>query len=180
MMERKIRLFTALIVPDDLKKTIANLPQQKIEGAWTHPDDLHITIRFLGDVPVYRLESIQEVLSRVRRPPFNLCVRGLNVFENRRQAILYADVESTRKLTTLCADMTDRLTPLGFDFGTRPFVPHMTLARLKNHRNPDDFIRKHGRDVVAHWTVSGFHLFQSSAPDAQNRRYTSLCEYRLF
>lgn len=175
----KIRLFTALTVPPDLRAQLAALPRKGLDAKWSHPDDFHITIRFLGDLEPERLPEIEQALSRVRRAPFGVEVQGLDVFENKHQSILHAKIQSVRKMEALCADVTDELTPLGFDFGPRAFVPHITLARLKNARGVDEYMARHGRVVAARWQATGFHLMLSAAPDAAGRRYTVVRTYPL-
>src|SRR5258708_6408999 len=81
----------------------------------------------------------------VRGLPLPVEAGGLGVYENRRQAVLHVRVDSTRKLTALCGDITDGLTPLGFDFGARPFVPHITRARLKDSHGIGQYIEKHDK-----------------------------------
>lgn len=170
----KIRLFTALKVFSELRGQLAALPRKGLDAKWTHPDDYHITLRFLGDIDESRLPDIQEALDRVRRPAFTVEAGGLAAFDNKKQAILHAKVLSARKLETLCADIGDRLAPLGFDFGARPFVPHVTLARVKGMRGVEDYIARHGRMVAARWEARAFYLMRSVAPDNAGRRYTIL------
>lgn len=174
-----LRLFTALTISDELKTAVSALPPQKFDARWTHPADLHITIRYLGPVSETRIPLIRDALSGVRRPPFFLEVSGLGFFANRQQTILYATIESTRKLTTLCAEITDRLTPLGFDFGTRPFTPHITLARCKQVRPVQDFIYAHGRKMRARWLAEDFHLMESGQVDEAGRHYNTIAHYPL-
>jgi 2'-5' RNA ligase len=177
-MDDKCRLFVALPVPDSLKQIAARLPRKGLDARWTAPDDLHITIRFLGDVEPGNIPAIEQALSRVRRAPFYVDVRGLGVFENDRQTVFYANVESTRKLTALCADITDVLTPLGFDFGTRPFIPHVTLARTGGG-DLDAYIKRHEKQVVAHWQACDFALMQSAKSNEKGRYYNLLSIHPL-
>ena len=177
--QSNVRLFVALAVPPDLREKLSALPHKGLDANWSHPDDYHITIRFLGDLAAERLPVIEQALSRVRRPPFGMEVGGLGVFANKNQSILHAQVPSVRKLETLCADITDVLVPLGFDFGLRPFVPHVTVARVKGQRGLADYIARHGRLVAARWQAAEFHLMRSASPDGVGRRYTVLQTYPL-
>lgn len=174
-----IRLFVALDVPGDLRTQLEKLPHKGLDAKWSHGGDFHITIRFLGDIDPARLPAIGEALSRVRRPAFGVEVRGLGQFDNRNQSILHAVVQSTRKMEALCADVTDVLTPLGFDFGPRLFIPHVTVARVKGRAALDDYTARHGRLVAARWQAAAFHLMRSAPPDGAGRRYTVLHTYPL-
>jgi len=165
------RLFVALPVVPSFIKTFEALPRTGFNGRWTHGDDLHITIRFLGDVAEFRVPDIVAALRRVRRPAFHLDIRGLDVFHQDKQDVLYAKVEGMRKLMTLCADITDVLQPLHFDFGMRPYHPHVTLARLSPTKALGPYIKKYERQVNAHWQVADFALMRSAHPDEKGRHY---------
>lgn len=180
MSAETVRLFTALDVPQELKTQLAALPRKGLDAKWSHPDDYHITIRFLGDIGSARLPEIDEALARVRSPSFAAEVRGLAHFDNRKQSVLHAAVQSVRRMENLCADVTDALTPLGFDFGPRPFVPHVTVARVKGMRGLDDYTARNGRSVAARWRPEAFHLMRSASPGVTGRRYTALRTYPLF
>lgn len=169
---KTIRLFTALSISSELRAQLTALPRKGLDAKWTHCDDYHITLRFLGDLDESRLPEIQEALSRVRRSSFTIEAGGLAVFDNKKQAILHAKILSTRKMETLCADVGDALTPLGFDFGARPFVPHVTLARVRGMRGVDDYIFRHGRTVAARWEAHSFYLMRSASPDEEGRHYS--------
>ena len=177
--ESSARLFIALPVPVAAATALMKLPRKGIDARWNFEGDLHITLRFLGECSRAKQIQAQEALHRVRRPAFYVDVNGLGLFLNEKQSILHAAIESTRKLTTLCAEVTDCLTPLGFDFGQRPFVPHVTLARLNRRNGLDDYIARHGQQVRAHWQATSFGLMRSGAPDAGGRRYTLLENYPL-
>lgn len=179
MTATSIRLFVALGVPADVARRLADIPRTGIEGRWNHPDDLHLTLRFLGDIDPLRVSEIREALGRVRRPSFGVEVGGLGFFDQKRGAVLYARVDSTRKLNALCGDVTDALTPLGFEFGLREFVPHITLARLKNARGLAQYLDTKGRISPLRWQALEFGLMQSGPPDAAGRHYRTLARYPL-
>ncbi len=180
--DKSLRLFVALPVPDSLKRVVAALPRKGVAARWTHPDDLHITLRFLGEVEEARIEEIDAELGRVRRPPLGVELQGLGFFDVKKNPVLYARVESVRKLTTLCAEITDVLTPLGFDFGTRPYAPHVTLARFDDLSALQHYIRTlpaQGGAFRAGWQAPEFGLMASGGPDQAGRRYRILANYPL-
>ena len=179
MNDSPLRLFVALPVPAGFVARLSSLPRKGLDARWNHDDDLHITLRFLGDLPSESTPAIEKALTRVRRPPFYVEVGGLGVFENRRQSVLYVRVDSTRKMTALCGDITDELTPLGFDFGMRPFVPHITLARLNSSRGLSQYIEKNSENVSGRWEAGSFSLMRSGAADVAGRRYAILSHYPL-
>lgn len=179
MEESRARLFVALAVPATAASDLLKLPRTGIDARWLHPDDLHITLRFLGDLDPDRIPAIRDVLARVRRPPFGVEIGGLGFFDHKKDGVLYARIDSTRKLNALCGDVTDALTPLGFDFGVREFVPHITLARLKGSRGLRQYIENKGKIHIQGWQANEFGLMQSGAPDTAGRRYRALAQYPL-
>lgn len=179
MTDKKTRLFVALGVPDNASARLSGIPREGISGRWTHPDDLHITLRFLGDLDSAQIPRVTEAIGRVRRPSFGIEIGGLGYFDQKQGAVLYARVDSTRKLNALCGDVTDVLVPLGFDFSMRTFVPHITLARLNSVRGLSQYIEKQGNFMKTRWEADEFGLMQSGAPDSAGRRYTVLAHYPL-
>lgn len=175
-----LRLFVALPVPDDVKALIGALSRKGVEGRWIAPDDFHLTIRFLGDIEQERVPDIIKALSRVRRAPFYVEGQGLSAFYNKSQTVLYAAMTSTRKLTALCTEVTDVLTPLGFDFGMRPYVPHLTVARLKSPpKKVEHYIKSQSSRLHYNWQVTSFSLMQSAPPDEKERRYHTIHSFPL-
>ena len=180
----KLRLFTALPVPVDVRAMVDSSLRKGVEGLWTHPDDLHITLRFLGDVDACLLPEIIAALKRVRRPVFHVDIAGLGTFAGRRQTILWAGVQSTRKLTALAAKINEVLEPLGFEMPHKPYIPHMTLARLKNTqlKNTQGLARYRREQETAmrfNWEADSFRLFRSAASAGNQGRYSALECYPL-
>lgn len=175
------RLFVALPVSSEMREGVGKLSRKGLDGRFTAIDDLHITIRFLGDVIENKIPEIERALIRVRRQPFFVEADGMDAFYNKKQAILYSDIVSTKKLTALCTDITDVLMPLGFDFGMRPYVPHVTLARLKGaHRKSiEDYIEKNKNHLKYSWQAQSFTLMRSAAPDEKGRHYRPLSTFPL-
>src|SRR5262249_13397188 len=100
-------LFVAISVPADAAARLTEIPRAGIDARWSHPDDFHITLRFLGDLGPGMIPRITEALGRVRRPSFGVEIGRLGYFDQKRGAVLYAGIDSTRKLNALCGDVTD-------------------------------------------------------------------------
>lgn len=171
--------FIALPVSPVLKNISETLVKKGVQAQWIEPSDWHITLRFLGPVQDDRLRAVEDILHRIRRPLFHIEISGLGSFKKKNQSILYMNVTSTRKLTTLCADITDLLTPFDFDFGMREFVPHVTVARLKNTRGLESYIARHSKNIAATWQADRFFLMRSGDFDHRGSRYKGLAEYPL-
>lgn len=181
MDAEKIRLFVALAVPEQLKKQIKSLPETLLDFKnRTHPDDLHITLRFLGETEPDQLGRIEQALNEVRAPSaFNIEVSGLDRFGKKDKAVLYAAVPSLRKIALLVDDISRRLEPLGFVRESKPYIPHVTIARLRSERNVEDYIRRFGPRVRCQWKAAAFHLMKSAAVEEEAKRYSILRSYEL-
>jgi len=141
------RLFVACELPGEAKEALAAvqrlLQERGTEGLrWVRPEGIHLTLKFLGEVPARRLEAIERALARAVQEPFSLSVRlgrlgsfggstGLRVV----WVGLEGDVE---ELARLAARVEGALDPLGFPRERRPFAAHLTLARVKEGASPQD------------------------------------------
>lgn len=177
----KIRLFTALKVPDDLKDRIVSLPKIKLDfQKIMHPQDFHITLRFLGEVDESLVPEIEDTISGMKKPtPFGVEVSGLGMFEKKRQCVLYAAVQSVKKLPLLADDITQKMEPLGLTFEKRAYLPHVTVARLKSPKNVEDYAKRYGRDIYASWQAREFHLMRSASTAEGEKRYSILSTFTL-
>ena len=173
------RLFAALPVPAALVAQVDALPRNLAGARWLPGAALHVTLRFLGDVDPDREEAAVAALARVRKKPFHIEVRGLAFFDQPGEAILYAPVESVRNVTDLCARVADVLVPLGFDFGLRPYVPHITLARAPGADGLPAYIKNQCRSISCSWVAESFGLYISTGTAAPAGGYVERALYPL-
>lgn len=176
---QKIRLFVALPVPAPFRQQLAALPRKGLDGRWVHEEDYHITLRFLGDVEAAQVPAIESVLLKIRRSVFGIEAGGFGIFEGDRQTVLWAALQSTRKLTALAAAINEAFTPLGFDMPVKPYRPHITLVRLKNQRGVDAYIARATNKLRFSWQADRFNLYRSGTPDEEGRRYQMLGSFPL-
>lgn len=164
-----IRLFVAVDLPADLRTAVAGRMDHVRGARWAHTEQLHITLRFLGDTAEDDLPSLRARLAEVRQHIFQLRLRGAGVFpqgEARRQKaprVLWLGIEPTQDLARLKHSI-DAALSVEAPAGPQPFSPHLTVARFSSR--PDhtlsDFVSKHGGDTSAYWWVKDFHLYQST------------------
>lgn len=109
-------------------------------GRWVRAEGIHLTLKFLGEVPAERLEAIYQAVGRacLGRTPFELTVAGLGCFPNlRRPRVVWAGVEEeTGRLASLQEAVERELSRLGFPPEGRRFTPHLTLARVQERASP--------------------------------------------
>lgn len=175
-----VRLFTALKVSPLLAEQVEAMPRKGMDSPrWTHADDLHITLRFIGDINETKIESIIHSLDLIKVRNFGVAVKGLDVFHKPHRSILYAPVESIRGTTNLTTEITDRLQELGFVFTEQFYTPHVTLARVKNKHGIETYAKKNAKKIFAEWMANSFYLMQSAHAALGQTRYTVLKEYSL-
>ncbi|WP_029010825.1 RNA 2',3'-cyclic phosphodiesterase [Azospirillum halopraeferens] len=159
-----IRLFVALALPEDLRQRLAGLGGGVPGARWTEPENLHLTLRFIGDVPDDRLADIDAALAGVESPGFALVFDGVGVFGNARNArILWAGVERSEALNHLQGKIESALVRGGEPRDERRFTPHVTLARLKDapRERIGRFIEERGLFRAGPVAFDRFTLFRS-------------------
>jgi len=165
-----VRLFVALEIPgtvrDNLATLIDDLRKAAPKARWVRAETIHVTLKFIGEAPQERLESIRAVLSGVRSDhAVELRFHGLGFFPDaKRPNVLWAGIEASPNLPALAAKIESSLEPLGFAREKRPYVPHLTLARFQSPRMLDalrvTFAERSARDWGAFQTRE-FTLFES-------------------
>jgi len=109
---------------------------------WVNPYDIHLTLKFLGNVAVNMLGDITGAMEKAVQgiAPFHLEVKELGVFPNlRRVQVAWVGISGeVDKLSQLQQRIESNLAPLGFAPESRPFVPHLTLARLRDQASLAD------------------------------------------
>jgi len=136
----QIRSFIAIELPDVLKRELSQLEaqlklSQPSSVKWVDPYGIHLTLKFLGNIATDLIGDITRVMeeSSGRIPPFRLEVKNLGVFPNiRRTQVVWVGVGGeVDKLAQLQRRIESNLAQLGFTPESRPFTPHLTLARLR-------------------------------------------------
>ena len=130
------RLFIALALPGPVRAVLGALAQPLSGVAWTRPEQLHLTLRFLGDVPDEKIENATAHLATVRVEPFVLPVEGIGVFPPKAPSrIVWIGVgHGHPHLHQLRQRVDDALLAAGLaELDVRMFHPHVTLARCTEH-----------------------------------------------
>ncbi len=141
----QVRCFIAVELPDELKKGLTQLQSQLKSGEqpwvkWVDPYSTHLTLKFLGNVAVDRIGEITGAIGEAAQgmSPLYLEVKELGVFPNlRRVQVAWVGVRGeVDKLGQLQQRIESNLARLGFAPESRPFTPHLTLARLRDQALP--------------------------------------------
>jgi len=143
----QVRSFVAVELPGELKDELLEL-NGRLRAAghsgvrWVDPRGIHLTLKFLGDVSVDRLDDITAALTKATQgiSPFKLEVGGLGVFPNpRRVRVAWVGMSGEiDKLQHLQQQVESSLAGIGFPTESRGFTPHLTLARVREQAAPDE------------------------------------------
>lgn len=139
-----VRAFIAIDLPPAVKAALADvaatLGGRVPRGAvrWVRPEQMHLTLRFLGDTPVDRLPALAAALDAVTegRAPFALRLTDVGCFPNaRRPRVVWVGLgRAEKELAALVAGLEAALRPLGWPPEDKPFRAHLTLGRVKDER----------------------------------------------
>ena len=181
-----MRLFVALNLPSSLRTRLSFLCGGLPGVRWVPPENYHLTLRFIGELPGWRADEVDHALSNIRAPGFSLTLSGVGAFaKSGRVTALYVGVERSPALEHLQAKVERALKAAGVDNERRRFVPHVTMARLEGARGegvPEAkvaaWVQSHNLFRSTPMMVEHFTLF-SSRLGKEQAVYTPEVEYEL-
>jgi 2'-5' RNA ligase len=182
-----VRLFVALEIPSDLRDNLAALmqelralepPSSAKRMRWVRPENLHVTLKFIGEAAPERLEAIRAALSAVHSAqPVELHFWRLGFFPNDKRArVLWAGIEGSPNLAAIAGDVDQHLEKAGFPRENRPFTPHLTLARFEPPgiaREVHAAVEKNAAREFGVLRTGEFHLIESKLKPS-GAEYTTL------
>lgn len=177
-----LRLFVAIsLSPElrqDLSALLAELRPLAPLAKFVPAENLHLTLKFLGEVPLAQLDSVRAALSAIcSAQPVTLKFHALEFSPNERHArVLWAPAEASSVLTSLARNIDQVLHQLGFLTENRPFKPHLTLARFYKPGLPAKFraaVAENAARSFGLLTTAEFHLLESRLKPA-GAEYTIL------
>jgi 2'-5' RNA ligase len=157
------RLFTALEIPREAALSLSLLRGGLPGARWVDVENYHLTLRFIGDVEGHVADEIANALDRIRRPAFTLTLSGVGAFGGKKPHAVWAGVAASPDLTALQAEIERICQRLGLPSDPRKFMPHVTLARLRN-ASPEDvarYLSARGNFAAMPFRVGRFVLMSS-------------------
>jgi len=158
-----MRLFVALALPDSIAQQLAML-QAGVPGAhWQTREQLHLTLRFIGDVDGRDATAVDDALSLIEAPKFSLALKGVGEFGGKTPHALWAGVRDKEPVAFLQRKIETALQRAGLPPEQRKFVPHVTLARLRGSPRGRvmDFLTDHALYASTAFDVEAFILYSS-------------------
>ena len=176
------RLFVAIRPPKPVRAQLLELMGGVAGARWQSDEQLHLTLRFIGEVDARVADDIDIALRSVRHPPFELALAGLGAFDRRGQpTALWAGVAPHEPLKALHRKIDQALARAGIEPERRAFHPHITLARFGRGGGApplQPLLESAGGVSSAPFAVEDFRLYESTLTPA-GAVYTAAARYLL-
>ena len=179
-----MRTFVGLRLPDEVREQLEGLQARLKAGRLVRPENLHLTLAFLGDQKVEILEDLDAELGAIRVPPFKLTLAGLDSFGGDRPRVLFVGAEKSPALIGLHRRIRSAARQAGISLPRERFHPHVTLSRFQAHESSEASasltwaLRVHAAFALPAFTISEFTLFRSHLT-ADSPVYEVLRDYPL-
>lgn len=174
------RLFTGIELPEHVRDLLLDVQVPLAGARWIEADDLHLTLRFAGDIDKRTAHEFADALARIEEPAFPAAIAGLGTFGGNRPKSLWAGLKAGPELDALAAANERAARNAGLPPEKRNFKAHVTLARLNNTR-PEEIARVlelFGGLMSESFLIDRFALF-SSKPLTGGGPYVVEEEFRL-
>jgi len=157
------RLFVAIRPPDTIRDLLIDAMDDSPDFRWQDEEQLHLTLRFAGEVERPTANDLADALGRIHAPRLELRIAGVGRFEQRNGGALWAGVEPKPPLAALAAKVERVCQSVGLEPERRAFHPHITLARWKARRTREvqQYLEGNGGLASVPFAVDEFILFES-------------------
>ncbi|MBV9867508.1 MAG: RNA 2',3'-cyclic phosphodiesterase [Abitibacteriaceae bacterium] len=175
------RLFIAIDLPDAIRQQLSSLRTDLAGARWVKPAQMHLTLRFIGEMDETVAQAVSVALTSVQASRFELQLNGIDCFPHRRAPrVLWVGIEDNPALHRLYETIEGSLRRLGLVAETHPFAAHITLARFKNApvEPVKQFIKANSEFAAEPFLVEEFRLY-SSTLERQGALHQVLATYPL-
>ncbi len=174
------RLFIAIRPPEEVRDLLIDAMDDGTELRWVGDEQLHLTLRFIGEVERPVANDLAAALGRLRFGGFDLRISGVGRFDRRNGGALWAGVEPRTPVAALAAKVERICQETGLPPERRAFHPHITLARWKGRSSSaaDAFIERNRALSSRPFAVDRFILFESHL-SRHGPHYEAVAEYAL-
>jgi len=157
------RLFVAIRPPEPIRDLLIDAMDDRADFRWQDEAQLHLTLRFVGEVERPAAEDLAGALGQIRAAPFDVRIKGVGRFDQRSSGALWAGIEPKEPLATLAAKIERVCQSVGLEPERRAFHPHITLARWKGRRSreAEEFVASRRALASEPFAVAEFILFES-------------------
>lgn len=174
------RLFVAVRPPEEIRDALIDAMSDSPELSWVGDDNLHLTLRFIGEVERPLADDIAFALSRIRLARFELRIAGIGMFERRSGGALWAGVQPKKPVAALAARVERACVAAGLEPERRAFHPHITLARWSRRAAAaaQAFLERNRALASPPFAVDRFILYESRL-SRHGAHYEEIADYPL-
>ncbi len=176
-----MRIFVALPLPDPIRRHLAGLRSGLPGARWVAPENMHVTLRFIGEVEGDEVDEVDAALAEIRVPVFDVSVGGIGFFDRGRKVhAVWAGIEAEGGLERLQRKVESAIVRAGFEPERRKFKPHVTIARLRGTpaHHVGTYIEAHDGFASDPFRADHFTLFRSHL-GREGAVYEALADYTL-
>ncbi|MCM8766279.1 MAG: RNA 2',3'-cyclic phosphodiesterase [Candidatus Omnitrophica bacterium] len=185
-----MRTFIAVEISEEVRKEIVQIQEElkktEADVKWVESKNMHLTLKFLGEVEAEKIELIKENLRRITQEikSFEIAFQGLGVFPNLEfPRVVWVGIEKGKEeMVKLAMKIDDELQKLGFPKERRPFSCHLTLGRVRSSKNRDKLKRaikeRENFKIKSIMDLKECILFRSQLTPA-GPIYTALAQFNL-
>ena len=174
------RLFVAIRPPEPVRDLLIDAMDDSADFRWQEEEQLHLTLRFVGEVERPIAEDLADALGAIACAPFDLRIAAPGRFEQRNGGALWAGIEPKGPVAALASKVDRACQSVGLDPERRAFHPHITLARWKGRRSREvhDWLERTRGLASPPFTVDAFILFESRL-SRHGAHYEEIARYPL-
>ena len=174
------RLFVAIRPPEPIRDLLIDAMDDSADFRWQDDGQLHLTLRFVGEVERPLADDLADALGRLHAAKFELRISGVGRFEQRNSGALWAGVEPKAPAAALAGKVERLCQSVGLEPERRAFHPHITLARWKGRRMREVqlYLEQHAGLATEPFAADEFILFESRL-SRHGAHYEAVAEYPL-
>ena len=174
------RLFVGIRPPEAIRDVLIDAIDDSADFRWQTEDQLHLTLRFIGEVERPVARDLADALATINSPKFDVRLLGTGRFEQRSGGALWAGVAPKEPLVALAAKVERACQSVGLEPERRAFHPHITLARWKGRRSREvaEFLDRTRGLASEPFAVDRFILFESRL-SRHGAHYEEVADYPL-
>ena len=173
------RLFVAIRPPEAIRELLIDAMDDSADFRWQDDGQLHVTLRFVGEVDRPLADDLADALGRIRSEPFQLRISGVGRFEQRSSGALWAGVEPKEPVASLAAKAERVCQQTGLEPERRAFHPHITVARWSGPMPQlDPLIERNAALRSEPFEVDRFILYESHL-NRDGASYEPIADYPL-
>ncbi len=173
------RLFVAIRPPEPIRAQLLAIMGGVPGARWQEEDQLHLTLRFVGEVDRHQAEDLAAALGSLYHPPFEIALSGVGRFERRGKGALWAGFTPHDQLKSLHKKVDQTCLRVGLPAESRAYLPHLTLARTSRATGPvEPFIQRWAGLSSAPFGVNDIRLYESRL-GSEGASYTTVARYPL-